>query len=649
MASSFIYRRGTVFWWRYVLYLYQNERYDIRLSLKTSDRRVAQRRGAFLMAGSESVENMINESLREPDERPDHSVLKAIAAKAFQERLAACIEMQQNAEGGPKLQQQINSAYADYYQLMLDTRGAPGLPDEVQHALLAKGWSPDRLQRLILVIEQHENGQPAVKQSTVDALLRQQRFEPHNGIRGMARMAIFEGYRDACRAANDDLDIQQGNRLDAPFIDIRAETDTPSRNRPGRGDTGSMPHDAYTTPEGYKSQGLPLSAALELCIERNSGADGWSADTKKQARKAAEMLIFIAGDVDVENLTQTHLSDLRSLFDKLPNRHGRTTAEREGGLAASLIRATTMPNDMLGLSSETMNKHFTWISALLKAAKSKGHMPHAKLDFEPLRQKSQSAAARKSKGRARDRRASWSLEQIARLLRAPIWTGCRGIDLRFEAGEVIYHDAWYWLPLFNVLYGGRSSETAGLELSEIYEDAPIPYFSVEDTELRKLKNSQSNRKLPIHPELIRLGFLDYVREMRRLGHIFLFPEMYSPKSKSFAKTYYSSIFQHWRAWAYPDGTPWRHQVRGAWKDCDVHSFRGAVSTALKGVPDGVRYDILGHEGNNATTIFYDGETNLDMMRDALVKLTPLTAHIDHRSLSMRPSDRQHHGRARKVS
>ena len=64
------------------------------------------------MAGSESVEIMINDTLREPDERPHHSVLKAIAAKAFQERLAACIEMQHDAEGGPKLQRQINSAYA---------------------------------------------------------------------------------------------------------------------------------------------------------------------------------------------------------------------------------------------------------------------------------------------------------------------------------------------------------------------------------------------------------------------------------------------------------------------------------------------------------------------------------------------------------
>lgn len=66
MASSFIYRRGAIYWWRYVLYLCRNERYDIRISLKTSDRRVAQRRGAFLMAGSESVEIMISENLRKP-------------------------------------------------------------------------------------------------------------------------------------------------------------------------------------------------------------------------------------------------------------------------------------------------------------------------------------------------------------------------------------------------------------------------------------------------------------------------------------------------------------------------------------------------------------------------------------------------------
>lgn len=47
---------------------------------------------------------------------------------------------------------------------------------------------------------------------------------------------------------------------------------------------------------------------------------------------------------------------------------------------------------------------------------------------------------------------------------------------------------------------------------------------VKPNHLRPLKNRQTKRFLPIHPELIRLGFLDYVAERRRAGDLQLFPE-----------------------------------------------------------------------------------------------------------------------------
>ena len=135
--------------------------------------------------------------------------------------------------------------------------------------------------------------------------------------------------------------------------------------------------------------------------------------------------------------------------------------------------------------------------------------------------------------------------------------------------------------------------------------------------------------------------------MRSLGHKLLFPEMHSPDSKSFASTFYKSVFKAWRAWAFPHGTTWRHQVRGILKDKDVHSFRGAASSMMKGkVPDSVRIDILGHEGENETTRTYDEEASLGDKFDALRFLTPLTAHIEPRSLRLRPPNRQKFGARR---
>lgn len=233
---------------------------------------------------------------------------------------------------------------------------------------------------------------------------------------------------------------------------------------------------------------------------------------------------------------------------------------------------------------------------------------------------------------------------MERLLSAPVWTGSRSLDRRWSPGNEVYDDAWYWLPLMFVLYGGRSSELVALPLTAVFENDEVPFFRIDYSDLRALKNMQSVRSLPIHPELIRLGFLDYVRAIRAEGHALLFPEMHSPKSQSFASTFYKSIFKPWRAWAFPEGTRWRHQQKGMTKDKDVHSFRGTAASLLKGqVPDSVRIDILGHEGDNETTRTYDEEADMASKLEALSILTVLTAHLKAHPLRLRPLARQKFG------
>lgn len=309
---------------------------------------------------------------------------------------------------------------------------------------------------------------------------------------------------------------------------------------------------------------------------------------------------------------------------------------------------------MLGMARVTRNKHLTWISSVLEFAASDVGGNHEPADgpavekaIREVRRGLGKKGGKSDRQRARDKRAAWTRAEIARLLVAPIWTGCHDLDNRLEPGFHIYHDAWYWLPLMMVLYGGRSSEIVALPLADTHEEEPIPFFRIDYTDLRSLKNVQSVRYLPVHPELIRLGFIDYIRAMRLAGHELLFPDMHSPGSKSFASTFYKSVFKAWRTWAFPDGTDWRHQVRGAVKDKDVHSFRGTASSMMKGkVPDSVRIDILGHEGESETTRTYDEEASLKDKFDALKFLTPFTVDIEPKPLHLRPADRQKFGARR---
>jgi integrase len=82
----------------------------------------------------------------------------------------------------------------------------------------------------------------------------------------------------------------------------------------------------------------------------------------------------------------------------------------------------------------------------------------------------------------------------------------------------------YWGPLIALYHGMRIGEPCGMLTGEVTERDGVPVFNLKPNELRRLKNDATRRWLPIHPELIRLGFLDYVRERRRAGDQQLFPE-----------------------------------------------------------------------------------------------------------------------------
>lgn len=396
-----------------------------------------------------------------------------------------------------------------------------------------------------------------------------------------------------------------------------------------------------------------LTEAGEECIAAHQKEGAWDTDTIKQVRTAVRLFDYACGvDVLIEDLEQPHVKAFTDLCKAIPNRWGRTREEQAGGIGASLERAAIMATGDIGIGQETINKHITWIEAVLNHAAGEedgenSHRPQKPLLFKAARA-GIGKGSRKVRKRKRDKRANWSKQEVARLLSAPVWTGAAGIDDRLKPGPEIIHDAWYWLPLMLPLYGGRSSELVGLALSEVHEADAIPYFLIEYTEDRPLKNVQSIRKLPIHPELIRLGFIEYVAQIREAGCAMLFPEMHSPEAASFASTFYKSIFTKLRNWAFPGGTQWRHRVGGAWKDKDVHSYRGLATTLLKGrVPDSLRCDIFGHEGETETASTYDEEAELELKLEALRLLTPLTAQIEASlPIRIRPPERLRHGTPR---
>ena len=153
--------------------------------------------------------------------------------------------------------------------------------------------------------------------------------------------------------------------------------------------------------------------------------------------------------------------------------------------------------------------------------------------------------------------------------------------------------AAYWVPLLGLFTGARIGELCQLRVEDVADDGAGPVLRItEEAEGATLKTSASRREVPIHEELVRLGFLDYARAMREAGEVSLWPKMRFRKGKPGAN--FSLWFRTARAQV-PEGVP------------DFHSLRHTVRTALTeaGVVESIKDRITGHEvkGSTGTRVY----------------------------------------------
>ena len=88
------------------------------------------------------------------------------------------------------------------------------------------------------------------------------------------------------------------------------------------------------------------------------------------------------------------------------------------------------------------------------------------------------------------------------------------------------NDAAYWIPLFGMFTGARLSEIAQLRTSDILLANEIPTLSISNMGAnQQVKTSASIRTIPIHSELIRLGFIDYAQNIKNEDKDSLWPRL----------------------------------------------------------------------------------------------------------------------------
>lgn len=224
-------------------------------------------------------------------------------------------------------------------------------------------------------------------------------------------------------------------------------------------------------------------------------------------------------------------------------------------------------------TSKTAKDRLTWVKSLLR---------YAYIDLELLERHPWDGIDIQSK--TTNKRRPWNDDELRVLFGQELYTHYK-LPTDWRAGG----DAAYWIPLIGLYTGARVSEIAQLKLLDIMIESSIPLISITNEGLnQQVKTAASIRKIPIHTELIRLGFLEYVSNISKQGHLSLWPNLRMRRNKPGG--YFSNWFGEFRKSIGLESAP------------DFHAFRHLVRTKLVEVdiPEHTIDNLLGHEIKGST-------------------------------------------------
>jgi integrase len=328
-------------------------------------------------------------------------------------------------------------------------------------------------------------------------------------------------------------------------------------------------------------------------------------------------MLETSGLTDLQYVAQPDIARFDAFLRGLHSNFGKSPHKDRQRSIAEIVALAAIEVPKHGtLQGATRNRHLAFLNQLLDYARGAFGLPiDPALSTTPFR-------ARKHK-RGRDQRSIPPQSSIEAFFRRPLFIGYARWDDIDTPGDAFYHRAEYFCSMIAVYEGARREEYCGLHVDDIVRDnGPIPYFHIAPNGFRRIKNVQSVRNLALHPELIRLGFLDYVDAIRALGYTRLFPDLHSPSTKSpLGDRLYDQLLPSLEAAGFRP-----HQVR---------HFFGDVLKQSK-VAKEFRADLLGHGGQGETDERYCNPLDIALQMESLQKLPVVTGHLEARPIRLLP-------------
>nr|WP_229595885.1 site-specific integrase [Pseudodesulfovibrio sediminis] len=352
-----------------------------------------------------------------------------------------------------------------------------------------------------------------------------------------------------------------------------------------------------------------LSKVRDEWFKMKAIEGGWTKRTTDQNQAWTDRFITIVGDRPIDQYTKADGRKFRDVMSKFPK-----NVDKFKELKGFSVQNIPQAAESMGLelmSRANVNKYIIGASALWKwISRNYDEEPSNPLD----------GMAYKIKVNPKKDRDPFTTEELNIIFKAPTFTGCRSYKGWRNPGTYSLRDSYrYWIPLIGLFTGMRLGEMCQLYTEDVREKQGITFFDIHaNREDMSLKTAHSERQIPVHAELFRLGFKMYVKRLRAEGQERFFPDLKMSSEGYWSKNASAHFQRFFKVVGVKHG-----------KNC-FHSFRHCFEDACRasGVPKEVMDAIQGHRERGMAARYGSGY-ELGVLNEAMKRIQYGALNLKH--------------------
>lgn len=353
-------------------------------------------------------------------------------------------------------------------------------------------------------------------------------------------------------------------------------------------------------PEPELTSSPLLSTLFAERLEEAKRTGRWSPKLIEDYESWTNLFMELQGDPPILSYKKPDARAFKATLLEMPSNRNKRSQTK--GLNAQGAVAIAKSHNLPRLSVSTVNKALgrlqaTWVWADRQLDED---VPDI---FGPMKIEEEVGA--------RDQADPFSATQLQGIFSGPIFTGCLSTRRRTEHGSTNLSDtSWFWLPILGLWADARLNELCQLRVEDVDEENGIPFLRIREGKATQRTKGHKARLVPLHPEVIRLGFKQYVDRQRSSREARVFPDL-KLDSKGYDSGKASKDFRHYL-----------ERLNLKTKKTSFHSFRHNFKDACRhaGEQPDVNDILQGHALSGMAARYGHGDMPLNGLYAAICKV-----------------------------